>query len=429
VRKTLFPTLALILLFSHVNLHGQNNRLLGNWGGARDSLQNQGVHFNFIYSAMPVFNLDGGIKTGFRYIDNVDITTSFDFDKLLSVKGLSSFVYVLGNNGDFATELVGDAQTISNIEAFPTWKIYEAWVQQIFFNNRISILAGLYDLNSEFDVIKPALLFTHSSYGLGAELGLSGVNGPSVFPVTSLAIRASANIGDRLIFKAAVLDGVPGDPNDPEGTHIILSDDEGALIIAQANINLGAKNFIQSSKSRKAGSVRRRAIGRGYETPDANQLIIGAWRYTAPYEILDQPGVEDRGNQGVFASYHRYFYLNKKRTKNITTFIRLGLAEDKFNQFSTAISGGIVTAFPIFNNSDKAGIAFSKAINGSAYKESLDQQGIPYDNSETNVELTLNHNILPYIAIQPSLQYIINPSTNSNLDNSLAFLLLLQVEL
>jgi len=429
VLKNSFKSVILILIFAYGSADGQNTRLLGDWGGYRDSLQNRGVEFNFVYSALPVFNLDGGIKTGFRYIDNADITASFDFGRLLGAKGLSSFVYILGNNGDFASELVGDAQVISNIEAYPTWKIYEAWVQQIFLKNRISILAGLYDLNSEFDVIKPGLLFLHSSYGIGAELGLSGVNGPSIFPVTSLALRASANIGDRVIFKAAVLDGVPGDPNDPKGTHIILREEDGLLLIAQANINLGSGGFVDSDRGRKAGTIRRRAIGRGYETPDANQLILGAWRYTAPYEVLDRTGIQQRGNQGVFASYHRYFYLNKERTKNITTFVRLGLGEDKFNQFSTALSGGVVMDIPIFNENDKAGIAFSKAINGSAYKKSQEQQGLRYNEFETNIELTLNHKPLPYMAIQPSLQYVINPSTNPELENALAFLLLLQVEL
>lgn len=49
---------------------------------------------------------------------------------------------------------------------------------------------GLYDLNSEFDALDDAGLFINSAFGVGTDIGLTGVNGPSIFPVTSLAVRA-----------------------------------------------------------------------------------------------------------------------------------------------------------------------------------------------------------------------------------------------
>ena len=65
------------------------------FGGWRDSLNNRGISPSIVYSAMPVANLNGGIKTGFRYIDNVDLTLNLDFEKLAQLKGLSVFLYGL----------------------------------------------------------------------------------------------------------------------------------------------------------------------------------------------------------------------------------------------------------------------------------------------------------------------------------------------
>ncbi len=379
---------------------------------------------------MPVANVKGGINTGFRYIDNVDLTLNINLEKLAGIKGSSVFLYGLGNNGGFASELVGDIQTVSNIEAYPTWKLYEAWVQQNFMDNNMSVLAGLYDLNSEFDVVKPGLLFLHSSYGLGAELAPTGQNGPSVFPVTSLAIRAAATIKQKIKLMAAIMDAVPGDPADPRGTHIKLSSEEGALLIFQANINLGKELYISKRGNvRRAGTVRRRAIGRGYETPNFNQLIIGAWRYTADFETFGEVPQKERGNQGAFIAYQRYFYLNADQTKHITAFARLGVAEDSFNQFGAAISGGIVTVMPVLKHNDEMGIAFSTAINGDAYLAQTVREGFNYDRAETNIELTFNHRLLPYIALQPSIQFVINPGTDPDLNNATVLMFLLQVEL
>ena len=80
-----------------------------------------------------------------------------------------------------------------------------------------SLLLGLYDLNSEFDVIETAGLFLNSSFGIGAEYGSSGRNGPSIFPATSFGARLSGQPVQSLFIRGAVLDGVPGDPPPPEG--------------------------------------------------------------------------------------------------------------------------------------------------------------------------------------------------------------------
>nr|WP_246206167.1 carbohydrate porin [Fulvivirga aurantia] len=378
---------------------------------------------------MPVYNFRGGIKQGFRYIDNVDITANLDLETLFGLKNTSLFLYGLGNNGGYATELVGDIQTVSNIEAYPTWKLFEAWIQKNFFNNDISILAGLYDINSEFDVVKPGLLFVHSSYGMGAEFAQTGLNGPSTFPYTSLALRVSANIKERANVKFAVLDAVPGKLDQPGGTHIKLSKEEGALLVGQLNINLGSDVLIfNNDKSRKAGSIRRRAIGRGFESPNFNQIIIGGWRYTADFESLN--GEQKRtGNQGFYIAYQRYFYLNAEQTKHITAFVRYGLAADEFNQIGSAFSGGLVSAVPLISADDQMGLAFSIANNGNTYEQTQQAENSRYDQAETNIEFTINHHLTPFVVLQPSVQYVINPGTAPELDNALVLLMLLQIEL
>jgi len=61
--------------------------------------------------------------------------------------------------------LQGDAQGVSSISAPNSVKLYEAWIQENFLGNHVSVLAGLYDLNSELSLavgrIVPQQLVRH----------------------------------------------------------------------------------------------------------------------------------------------------------------------------------------------------------------------------------------------------------------------------
>ena len=93
-------------------------------------------------------------------------------------------------------------------------KIYEAWYEHRFFDERLSLLAGLHDYNSEFDVLEYASDFLNSSFGISPDISQVG---PSIFPTTALAPRGSRRsrpAGSYLL--AALYDGVPGDPELPQ---------------------------------------------------------------------------------------------------------------------------------------------------------------------------------------------------------------------
>ena len=61
-----------------------------------------------------------------------------------------------------------------------------------------------------------------------------GENGPPVFPLGALAGRLKLTSPDENFYlQAAVTDGVPGDVDNPRGTHIKLGRGEGTLSIVE----------------------------------------------------------------------------------------------------------------------------------------------------------------------------------------------------
>ena len=180
--------------------------------------------------------------------------------------------------------------------------MYEAWIEQSLADGKLSLRAGLYDLNSEFDALDAAGLFINPAHGIGTDFSQSGLNGPSIFPVTSLAVRLQYKASDDTTLRLAVLDGVPGDPVRPKRTAIKLGKGDGAMLVGELD--------------QRVGDWR---------------LIAGYWRYTALFDdLLDtaRAGVpsQRRGAQGAYLRGEG-LVAGTKEGSGLDAFFRLGWAD------------------------------------------------------------------------------------------------------
>lgn len=362
------------------------------------------VDLSVVYTGEVWRNARGGLRRGERYLDNLDVTLTVDAERALGWRGVTLFAYGLYNNGaSFSGDLVGDTQTISNIETgAKAARLYEAWIDKRFAGDRASIRFGLYDLNSEFDTTEAGSLSLLSSHGIGPEFAQSGLNGPSIFPLTSLALRAEYKLGERWLVRAAVLDGVPGDPAHPKRTAIKLNDRDGALLVGEV---------AYADAETKAG--------------------IGAWTYTSQFAGL-KPSVSGGGdrradNRGVYLLVeHRLIRTGDVGVEDgvkpgLAGFLRLGFAEDRVNPISRYLGGGLVhTGLLRRERDDQLGMTFAWASFGRPYRRAVDAAGGHSELGETVVELTYRTPLTPWLTIQPDVQYVINPGGDRSLRDALA---------
>lgn len=327
---------------------------------------------NISYTVDLLSNIDGGLEAGTRYIDLFQIDHSWTSDD----ESLQFFASAIHANGSAATgELVGDAQAVSSLETgFETTRIYEAWGQVSLGST--SLLAGLYDLNGEFDVLDSAGLFLNGAYGMGWDIGQSGRNGPGIYPFTALALRGDYR-GKNFTVRLAALDGVPGDLDDPERVDFDLRRTEGAMLI---------------------GELEHRV--------DNGKLLFGAWSYT---EHL--PKLEDEASTAPSRSVYlrgEYTFSPTGTLGTPSTFFRLGWAEGEVNTFSEYASAGLVLAGALAQRpDDQFGVAFSYSGLSEQAAASL---GADREDGELNVEVTYAFAITEKLTIQPNLQYIASPS-------------------
>lgn len=332
------------------------------------------------YTADVAGTVRGGTAHAGRALDNLDVIVDGDLEKLIGWRGATVHGYLLNNSGGAPNDLAGTLQGVDNIEVGrPRARLYELWIQSRFAGDRGSVLAGLYDLNSEFYVTEASGLLLAPPFGIGSEFAATGPNGPSIFPSTALAVRARIE-GDRGVYaQAAVLNAHAGTVGDPEGPS--TSFDNGALMVAEAGIG------------------------------DSWRLAAGGWFYTErqpDLRDLDVDGdpalIKARGGY-VLAEYP--FVDGGETGRSVSGFARLGFSDGDTTPFSSGWQAGVLVERVFASRPDSAfSIGVEQGVLSSKQRANTRDSGLSPADAESSVEITYSDKVAPRVALQPDLQVI-----------------------
>lgn len=331
-------------------------------------------HWQAAYTNETGRAFSGGTKVGSYSLGLVAVRGAFDFARAYNLKGLSAFVHLQATHGDDPTDYAGDVQATSSLQSrASTGKIYEAWLQQKIASGHASLLAGLYDLNSEFYVSDPAGLFFNSSFGVGAEIAQT--TGPSIFPTPGLALRFKTLVEEQYYLQSAIFEGSPGDPSQLHGTQINYEPAaEGHFMVMEAGRSDGASKF-----------------------------ALGAWTYSQP---------SSSGNSGM------YVLAQNDVVDHVSVFARYGTASSS-NRFKSNLSFGVVATGIGSRTEDRLGVGATIVSNSDDFLRNMEAAGTPRKRDETTIEASYAIQVASEIVIQPDLQYVINPDTNADRENAI----------
>jgi porin len=362
----------------------------------------------FSYTGELAGDAVGGVRRGARVLGLAGAQFTLVLRRLVGWRGARLFVFVLDTHGGSPSDLVGDVQGVSNLEAPADVRLEEAWLQQNLLGNRLSWLAGRYDLNTEFYRLQSGGLFLNSSFGIGPEFAQSGAAGPSIFPSTAVGTRVELKPSPNVVWRAAVLDGVPVDR--PEGGIHLFAPGDGALLVSEVAL---------LARPDTAGMPRHRRflIGRGLPRPYSGKLALGGWYYTAQFpDLLDtlangEP-VRHRGSAGAYLIGDETVWSARAgRPGPLTAFAQLGIGDGRVNQIGGYVGGGLTLTAPFAGRGraqDQLGLAVAAAFNGSHYERAQIAAGTPAA-SETSVELTYLAQLGAWLSVQTDVQYVIHP--------------------
>lgn len=400
ILKTALNTLLVMCLSaSFAAVHAEEapdwnaDTLSGDWGGKRAYLYDRGVSIELSHKSDYLSNTKGGIQTGSVWLANTELAVSVDLDKYIGWNGGSAFFQYHAQHGtqskDFNGAYVGSFAGVDNIETGNTAaQFYQAWVQKNTADDSLSVLFGMYAIDSEFYVTDTSGLFLQPPYGMSAEMAQTGQNGPPVFPMGALAARVKYSASD-LYLQAVLSDGVPGDPAKTSGTYIKLDKGDGTLSVVELGYTPAGEE----------GAISKTAIGLWNYSVAAADLVTG----------------EPRADRGAYVlAEHTLMAEEGQSGQGLSGFVRYGVVNKDVYQSDWSGSIGL-HYLGLFDgrDDDEAGIAVTSSHASDKY-----QQLNTSDTSETVIELTYRAQIMPWIAVQPSLQRIINPGMDQALNDA-----------
>jgi porin len=359
----------------------------------------------FSYTGELANNVAGGARRGTVFAGAGAAQFTLHLHRLVGWRGARLFVFGLGTNGGAPSGLVGDVQGVSNLQAPPGLRLEEAWLQQNLLDDRVSLLAGRYDVSTEFYFSASGNLFVNASLGTGAAFALSGVEGPSIYPFTAVGGRVAVKPSANSVVRVAALDGVPVDR--PGGGVHLFAPGDGALLVGELAV-------LSRPDTAAPTSDRRFRIGRGQSRPYSRKIALGGWYYTARFPDLadtlsNGAAVQRRGSGGAYAIADQPLWRASHGAPGLVmAFLQLGVADPRVNQIAGYVGGGFTMTAPFPKRAqDQLGLAVAAARNGSHFANAQGANGISVA-GETAIELTYLAQFA-WIAIQPDLQYVIHP--------------------
>ena len=367
----------------------QREALFGDLNGARTQMAEEGLEIELVYTGEIISIQSGGANpTDGIYLDNTDLTLTLDTGKAGWWSNGTFFAYFLSNHGEDPSAYVGDAQVSSNIEAAGYTRLYEFWYEHSFAEDSVGVLIGLHDLNSEFYTSDYAGLFFNSSLGIGADVSANAQ--PSIFPVAAPAVRIRWDVMSKLTLMAAAYDGAPeSEQENPNGFFArVDGSKEGYMYIFEADYKVNPEG---NESGFPPGTYK-----------------LGAWQNTGDFpEHLNAANTKSRSGFYFVADQTVYAL---EGGQGLSVFVQYGIADKKVNDVDSYLGAGFnYTGLIPHRDSDVFGVAIANA------HFSKDLMGVS-DAEEKVTEITYHMQIFPWLAIQPDLQIIENPSGDTTAD-------------
>ena len=351
---------------------------------------------NFDSKTEVMNNFRGGNQSRTDFLGNVIFGVGLDFERLVGLRGSSALFQGAAVYGTQPSEAIGDIQGASSLAGPRAFKLYQAWLQQNLFADRLSLLVGLHDLGKEFGVTDTSDPFVNGAYGTGTELSRSGKYGPSLFPTTSLAARIRVSPLETVQISAAVYDGIPGDPEHTEGTHIVFGPEDGVFGVTEI--------AFQPTINALSG-----------------KYAIGAWGYSRAADDLSATDERDLTLQSkslgtYFLIDQRLYARDPSLPQGLSSFFRVGWATANTNSIEYAAQLGLVyTGLLAARPDDQLGIGTAVARAGSHYREAAQAKGQEMNLYEASFELLYRARVFSWLRITPDLQWIKSPAMNPRL--------------
>jgi porin len=398
----------------------EQDTLSGDWGGVRKQLQDEGIQLGLSDIAETLSNPVGGIRQETIYDGLVTGSLDLDLAKILKWPDAAFHVdgYQISGRG-LSQNAIGNLLSVSGIEALPSTRLHDLWLQQAFLDNSVSLRIGQIGLDDEFYISQYAGIFINSTFGCPDILSTDLPSGGPCYPFAVPGARLRLAPMNALTFSTAVFNGnpAPPGPGNPQvrnssGTNFLIGQG-GSLAVAELAYGFDVKPDLSNPLS----DVK---LGGWYHSGDFPDLSLDtAGASLAGPSSNGIPATHD-GDYGLYLILDKMLWQPPKAiSQGLGGFLRVGGAPGNRNLINLEVDAGLTYKGLLPSRQlDVLGVAVGYArIGGGARALASDESmftGIeqPARDYETVLEVTYQVNLAPWWILQPDLQVIFHPGGN-----------------
>jgi porin len=366
-------------------------------GGIRKELATRGITTGANYIGEYFGVASGGLNRDGHYDGRLELWMDANLETMSGWKGLTFHANAYQIHGSSITaESVGSLMPVSFIEATPTTRLFELYLEQSLADGKLTIRAGQIAADSEFIVSEGAGAFINGTWGWPSITAADLPNGGPAYPLPAPGIRVAITPDDNYGIMAAVFNGdvvddcPPGEDLqrcNPHGLDFPFGD--GAFIMAEG--------FYKYNAAALPGRFK-----------------IGGWIHTGDFENIATPSIVESGDCGIYAVWDQTIAKLDGEGRNVAVFARVIGAPDDRNEVDFYAEGGVTVTGPFASRpGDLFGIGFAYTGISNAAQIADRNAGLSIvRNYEALLEVSYTAIIVPGFSVQPDLQYLWNPGGN-----------------
>jgi porin len=394
----------------------EQDRLTGDWRGLRSDLADSGVHLNAEYIGDGLANVSGGLRRGAVYQGRFEVSAELELEKLAGLPGATIFANAYQIHGRGLTaEHLGNLLPTSNIEAVPSTRLFTAWFQQNWLDDRLSLRVGQLAADDEFIISDTAGTFVNGTFGWLALAANNLPSGGPAYPLAAPGVRFAAKPAENFTFRTAVFGGDPAgrpgdeDPQRHNSSGTTFSLEGGTFVISE--LEYAAK---------LGGLPGTYKVGGWYHSGSFDDLRRDALGLSLADPASSGVPARHRGNHGIYGVADQAVYREEgSEEKGLNLFMRIGGAPSDRNPVDFYIDGGAAYKGLIpGRDADTIGIAAGYAhVSDDLQDLDADRNAFtggngPIEDAETVLEITYIAQVTPWCSLQPDVQLVFQPGGN-----------------
>jgi porin len=354
--------------------------------------------WKFVYAGESFADVAGGLRRGVVFDGMAKLGVGFNLEKIAGWGGASIYANTIFPHGESLSQNhAGDLGVASNIDTYDGVRLYKLWFQQLLDDGRWSVRIGQIAADKECFVSEGASLYLNNTFGT---FPVVSANLPApIFPLSSPGIRVRWAPGEAFSVMAMVFSGDVGTPvSNPHNVTWRHDGRDGVFGVAEMAY-------------------------RTHTAPDDHRLRgifkLGVFADTKSFDDLDG-GPSHRGDGGAYAIADQWVYRERGEEgdvpRGLSVFVRAGTApgQDRNRVVFDAETGVDYTGLVPSRGRDITGVAFAYTRLGAAAVRAAGGGG----DHEMVAELTHLFVVGEHLAIQPDLQYIVDPGGSGRIPDA-----------